>query len=104
MRVLIASMPSSVEPRMRKRTFSHVSAASRRRLISPALNAARPNWYADEPAISVRSRSKKAAPAHLGAPQRAASGRRRRMCGLLGHTWTITASPCPPPEQIAAQP
>jgi hypothetical protein len=60
-RSLTASVPASVEPDRRKRALAHASAASRRRVTRPARRAARANWYADEPAISVRSRSKKAA-------------------------------------------
>ena len=37
-------------------------------------------------------------------PQGAAPGRRREDVRALRQTWTITASPWPPPEQIAAQP
>jgi hypothetical protein len=37
-------------------------------------------------------------------PQGTPAGRRREDVRALGHTWTITASPWPPPEQIAAQP
>jgi hypothetical protein len=40
----------------------------------------------------------------VGPPQGAAAGRRRQDVRALGQTWTITASPWPPPEQIAAQP
>ena len=61
MRSLSASVRSSVEPLRRKRTFSQASRASWRRLSIPALYAARPNSNALEPAISVRSRSKKTA-------------------------------------------
>ena len=84
--------------------FSHASVASWRRVTSPALYAARPNWNAEEPAISVRSRSKNAAPFSSGLRSAPPPGRRREDVRALGHTRRMIASPCPPPEQIAAQP
>ena len=52
---------SSLAPRSRNIRLAHPSAISWRRLSSPARYAARPNWKAEEPSMSVRSRSKKAA-------------------------------------------
>src|SRR5215212_9897730 len=52
---------ASEAPWSRNRIWSTASLAIWRRLICPALYIARPKWYALEPAISVRSRSKKAA-------------------------------------------
>jgi hypothetical protein len=43
-------------------------------------------------------------PGLVGPPQRAAPRGRRQDVRALRHTCTITASPWPPPEQIAAQP
>src|SRR3954464_3415378 len=56
-----ASVASSVEPRSRNLTFSPASRTRRLREMRPARYAARAQWKPDEPAISVRSRSKKAA-------------------------------------------
>ena len=55
------SVASSVEPRSRKRSASTPQRAICRRLTSPALVAARAQGSPDDPAIRVRSRSKKAA-------------------------------------------
>src|SRR5947209_11427663 len=52
---------SSLAPRNRNIRFAQPSAISCRRLSNPARYAARPNWKAEEPSISVRSRSKNAA-------------------------------------------
>src|SRR5579884_3321632 len=52
---------SSEAPRRRNFRLAQPSAMSCPRLSNPARNAARPNWKAEEPSISVRSRSKKAA-------------------------------------------
>src|SRR5947209_10938307 len=52
---------SSLAPRSRNIRLAQPSAASCRRLSNPARYAARPNWKAEEPSISVRSRSKNAA-------------------------------------------
>src|SRR5581483_8876491 len=52
---------SSLAPRKRNIRFAQPSAINCRRLSNPARYAARPNWKAEEPSISVRSRSKKAA-------------------------------------------
>ena len=76
-------------------------AASRRRLISPTRRASRAQWNADAPAMSVRSRSKKAASVEAASPhcvvhqQRDALVPRRRQA-----PWTRmrTASPWPPPR------
>src|SRR5437764_1221282 len=56
-----SAVPSSVEPASRNFTFAQTSRASWRRLIMPLRYAARANWNALEPSISVLSRSKKAA-------------------------------------------
>src|SRR5437763_2918089 len=56
-----AWVTSSLDPRRRNLTFAQASATSCRLDSRPALNAARPNWKADEPCIRVRSRSKNAA-------------------------------------------
>ena len=53
------SVASSVEPRRRNRIASTPQRAIWRRLISPALVAARAHGSPDEPEIRVRSRSKK---------------------------------------------
>src|SRR5947209_15810232 len=58
---------SSLAPRNRNIRFAQPSAISCRRLSNPARYAARPNWKAEEPSISVRSRSKKAAGVRLSA-------------------------------------
>ena len=52
---------ASLAPCTRKRIWSIASRAIWRRDMFPALYIARPKWYALEPAISVRSRSKNAA-------------------------------------------
>src|SRR5215213_2102232 len=83
-----ASAPASVEPRKRNRMFSHASVASRRRDTSPALYAARPNWNADEPAMSVRSRSKNAAPGSSGRRSAAPPGGGGRMWGRSVTRWS----------------
>src|SRR5215211_2864822 len=76
-----ASVPASVDPRRRKSTFSHASVASWRRETRPDRYAARPNWNAEEPAISVRSRSKNAAPFSSGRRSAPPPGGGGRMCG-----------------------
>src|SRR5215212_4260722 len=55
---------ASLAPRSRNLIWSIASRRICRRDMCPALYIARPKWYALEPAISVRSRSKKAAPAN----------------------------------------
>src|SRR3712207_3016915 len=57
------SVPSSVDPCRRNWTFANASAHSWRLDSRPERCAARAQCRPDEPAISVRSRSKKAAPA-----------------------------------------
>src|SRR4051794_34752967 len=56
-----AAVSSSVEPRSRKRALPNAARATSRRERYPALRDARTNANADEPAMSVRSRSKNAA-------------------------------------------
>src|SRR5437764_4497306 len=56
-----SAVPSSVEPASRNFTFAQTSRASWRRLIMPLRYAARANWNALEPSISVLSGPKKAA-------------------------------------------
>src|ERR1700729_3320686 len=51
----------SLAPRSLNIRLAHPSETSCRRLSRPALYAARPNWKAEEPSMSVRSRSKNAA-------------------------------------------
>src|SRR3954466_12525327 len=80
-RLRTASVVASVEPLRRNLTFSSASRAMSRRLISPALYAARPNWNELEPAISVRSRSKNAAPFSPGLLSAPPPGGGGRMCG-----------------------
>src|SRR3954453_503205 len=60
-RSLRASVASSVEPWRRKRRLASASEAIWRRVARPLRYEARANWNAEDPAISVRSRSKKAA-------------------------------------------
>src|SRR3954471_16241457 len=87
MRSRSASVPASVEPRKRNRTFSYASRSSTRRFTSPARYAARPNWNADEPSISVRSRSKNAAPGSSGRRSAPPPGGGGRMCGRSVTRW-----------------
>src|SRR4051794_39963415 len=61
MRSRSSSILSSSLPSRRNLMFAHTSRASWRRLIMPRRYAARPNWNALDPSISVLSRSKKAA-------------------------------------------
>src|SRR5205807_2295654 len=56
------------------RRLAQASAASCRRVVSPALYDARANSKAEEPAIRVRSRSKKAAPRTAAAPSEPETG------------------------------
>src|SRR5689334_16735855 len=65
MRLRNSCEASSEAPRSRNIRLAQPSATSCRRLSNPARYAARPNWKAEEPSISVRSRSKKAASAAI---------------------------------------
>src|SRR3954469_7395669 len=87
-RTRIASVAASVEPCRRKRRFSHASATSRPRDTSPLRYATRPNWKAEEPAINVRSRSKKAAPGSSGRRSAPPPGGGGRMCGRSVTGWS----------------
>src|SRR3954447_3540471 len=60
-RALSASVASSVDPWRRKRRLASASEAIWRRVARPLRYEARANWNAEDPAIRVRSRSKKAA-------------------------------------------
>src|SRR5690348_15767728 len=65
MRLRSSCEASSLAPRRRNIRLAQPSETNCRRLSNPARYAARPNWKADEPSISVRSRSKKAASAAI---------------------------------------